>query len=148
MSRNYPPLENPTGAELVPTYAQFQSTPLWLSLTGFLSYFQNNFVSPTFTKTISTPGDGFNIEVTQDGKNRWALLRPTSALATGTIVLPSPTVAVDGQEVLITTTLQITSFTVDGNGATNVYGAPSTFAAEDCVTLKYEKQTTSWYKVA
>ena len=148
MARNYPQLLNPTGNELVPTYSQQQDTPLWLTLSGFLTYFQANFVSPTFVKTISTPGDGFNIVATQDTKNHWNLLRPTGALATGTLVLPAPAVAADGQEELVTTTYQIASFTVDGNGATAVYGAPSVIGAENSFKLKYELQTKSWYKVA
>lgn len=148
MSRNYDQITNPTGAELVPLYAQFQSTPQWLTLSGFLSYFQTNFTSPTVFTTITTPGDGFTINIEEDGQNRWALLRPTGALATGTIVLPSTAVATDGQEIIVTTTLQISGFTVSGNGATAVYGAPAVLAAEDSFKLRYNTQTTSWYKVA
>ena len=145
MSRNFTELLNPTGAELVPTYAQQQSTPLWLSLSGFLSYFQTNFTSSTYLTTISTPGDGFSINIEADGQSRWALLRPTGTLATGTIVLPAIGVAADGQEIIISSTEVITSFTVDKNDATAVYGAPTSMAVGDKFTLRYNTQTTSWY---
>ena len=114
-------------------------------MSGFLTYFQTNFTSPTVFTTITTPGDGFNIEIEQDGQNRWALLRPTGTLATGTIILPAPSVAIDGQTILISSTQIVTSFTVNGNGATVIYGAPTTLAAGDKFELRYNAQTTSWY---
>lgn len=117
------------------------------SITTLISLFKQEFTRPDYETTVHTPGDGFSITVTQDGLTRWELLRPTGALATGTLVLPAPAVATDGQEILVTTTLQISAFTVDGNGATAVYGAPSVLAAEDKFKLRYNLATTSWYCV-
>lgn len=137
-----------TSSDLLPVYNNTNGDARKLSLANLLEWFRTNFTNPAFTTDLQTPGDGFNITLTQDSKNYWLLLRPTSALATGTIVLPAPSVATDGQEVLVTTTLQIASFTVNGNGATAVYGAPSVLAAEDKFKLRYNTQTTSWYLVA
>lgn len=137
-----------TANSLLALYDNSNGDARKMSLTAFLSWLNGNFARQDYITTIATPGDGFTETVTQDGLNRWILLRPTGALATGTVVLPAPSVASDGQEVLITTTLQITSFTVNGNGATAVYGAPSTFAAEDAVTFRFNALTDSWYKVA
>jgi hypothetical protein len=119
-----------------------------LSNVELISYVQDNFTSPDYIENIYTPGDGFNIVIEQDAQRRWINLVPTGALATGTLVLPAPSVAADGQQVLITSTNQITTFTVNGNGATAIYGVPATFAAEDKVTLRYSKQQNSWHAVA
>jgi hypothetical protein len=136
-----------TAGTLFPVYVANQTDLRKLPLGDLVTYLQQNFTRGDFVKQIVTPGDGFNLEVEQDGQPRWVILRPTGALATGTIVLPSTSVASDGQEVLVTCTLQITSFTVNGNGATAVYGAPSALSAEDTFKLKYESQTKSWYNV-
>lgn len=136
-----------SGSDNLPVYSSANGDARKLSLSNLLAWFQDSFTRQDFYKTILTPGDGFNETLEQTGFNRWLVLRPTSALATGTIVLPAPSVATDGQEVLVTTTLQISSFTVNGNGATNVYGAPAVLAAEDKFKLRYELQTTSWYCV-
>jgi hypothetical protein len=144
---NFSYLSPITGAESIPTYSSSRGAPLWVTISGLMNYFRQTFTSPAFVTTIATPGDGFTITATQDATNQWALLRPTGALATGTFVLPAPSVCIDGQEILVTTTLQITSFTVNGNGATSVYGAPATLAAEDRFKLRYNALTTSWYGV-
>lgn len=144
------PADNSTvsSSDLLALYSSSGGTTRKWSLSNLISYVQSAFTSPTFQKTLLTPGDGFNETLEQSGLNRWLLLRPTGSLSTGTVVLPAPSVAADGQEVLITTTLQIATFTIDGNGASNVYRAPSVLAAEDSVKLRYESQTTSWYVVA
>jgi len=134
-----------TGADQLPLYVRSVSDSRRLALSGLLTWFRSNFTAPDYETTVVTPGDGFTETVTQDGLWRWLLLRPTSSLATGTVVLPAPAVAADGQQVLVTTTLQIASFTVNGNGATAVYGAPAVLAAEDKFTLRYNALTTSWH---
>ena len=136
------------GSDLLPVYSAVNGDARKLSLTSLIAYFQSTFTNTTFVQNAQTPGDGFSITMVQDGQYAWLKLLPTGALATGTVVLPAPGVAADGQEILITSTLQITSFTVNGNGATAVYGAPAVFAAEDSVKFKYDLPTTSWYKVA
>jgi hypothetical protein len=144
---NFSYLSPITGAESIPTYSSSRSAPLWVTISGLMNHFRQTFTSPAFVTTITTPGDGFTITATQDATNQWALLRPTGTLATGTFVLPAPAVCIDGQEILVTNTLQITSFTVNGNGATAVYGAPATLSAEDRFKLRYNALTTSWYGV-
>lgn len=137
-----------TGGDNLPIYSAANGDARKLSLTNLLAWFRANFTSAVFIKNIQTPGDGFNITMTQDGQHAWLLLRPTGALATGTILLPAPGVAADGQEVLITTTQPVTTFTVNGNGATALYGAPTVLSADDWFKLKYDSQTTSWYRAA
>ena len=136
-----------TGGDLLPIYSSQNGDARKLSLSSLISFFQTTFTNTTFIENRNTPGDGFSIELLQDGQYAWLKLFPTTALATGTIILPGPNVAADGQEILVTTTLQIASFTVNGNGASAVYGAPTVLAAEDSFKLKYDLLTTSWFKV-
>ena len=118
------------------------------SLTTVLNWIKSSFSDPDPAEQIITPADGFNATVNQNGTSTRLILLPTASLLTGTITLPINTVAVDGQEVVVTNSLQIASLTIAGNGATNVYGAPTVLAAEDNFTLKFNKTTNSWYKVA
>jgi len=64
------------------------------------------------------------------------------------VTLPLITLTPDGTEVLITTTQQITTFTLAANGAANVYGEPATLAAEDFFRMRYVLATNSWYRIA
>jgi hypothetical protein len=49
---------------------------------------------------------------------------------------------------LITTTQQITAFTLNANGAAQLYGVPTTLAAEDHFRVRYFQSTNSWYTIA
>ena len=136
-----------SGSDNLPIYSAVNGDARKMSLTALVAYFQANFTSQTFVKNIQTPADGFNLTATQDGQWAWMLLRPTVPCATGTVVLPAPSVAADGQEFLITTTQPVTAFTLNGNGATALYGAPSVLGVDDKFKMKYDSQTTSWYAV-
>lgn len=74
--------------------------------------------------------------------NTWLILNPTGTLAAGTIVMP--TAPADLTLVAIVTTQTITSLTVNGGGPT-VVGAPSTLAAGQAFTMRFDAATNSWY---
>lgn len=112
-----------------------------------LDWLRENLKDPDYEKTVVIPDTGFSTTLPQTSPDRWLLIRPTQAITSATVVLPSPNVARDGQQVLITSTLQITTLTIDGNGATNVYSSPSTLAAEGAIELKYEVDSKSWYVI-
>lgn len=136
---------NITGASLLALYDSSNGDARKMSLTSLLTWLYSNFARQDYLTTVVTPADGFTETVEQDGLSRWVLLRPTASLATGTVVLPAPSVASDGQEILVTTTYQIASFALNGNGATAVYGAPNVLGAEDKFTMRYNALTSSWY---
>lgn len=75
--------------------------------------------------------------------NTWLILNPTGTLAAGTIVMP--TAPADLTLVAIVTTQTITSLTVNGGGPT-VVGAPSTLAAGQAFTMRFDAATNSWYR--
>jgi hypothetical protein len=107
------------------------------------------FASPTLATNIYTPGTGFNVAVpTPVSEQQWIVIQPAATLATGTITLPLNTQTPDGTEVLITTTQQITAFTLALNGATAGYGASTTLSATDFFRMRFVVATNSWYRIA
>ena len=136
-----------TSSDLIPIYSSSNGDARKSSMGNLLTWFKANFTSPAFVTTITVPTNGFTLTTTDNSTNQWQLLRPAGTLASGTVVLPAVANCVDGQEILVTTTQEISSFTVNGNGATAVYGEPSSFTAETSFKLRYNLLTLSWYNV-
>ena len=138
-----------SSGDLLPVYVPSNGDARKVSIGQLLQFFQHQFASPTLSTQLATPGTGFNVAVqTPVSGQQWLILQPAGALASGTVTLPLNTQTPDGTEVLITTTQQITAFTLAGNGAASVYGDPSTLAAEDFFRVRYYAATNSWYRIA
>lgn len=119
-----------------------------LPVSALLTYFQQTFASPTMAVNLYVPGTGFNIAVpTPVAEQQWMLLQPAGALASGTITLPLNTQTPDGTEVLVTSTQTITAFAFGLNGATAVFGNPTTLIAGAAVRLRFYQSTNSWYNI-
>ncbi len=136
-----------TGSDLLATYSSSNGDTRKMSLTVLLDFFKDEFIDPDPVRTINTPVTGFNLTYTDNGNTQWLLLTPAGTLATGTVVLPSTAQAADGQECWLTSTQIITTLTVNGNGATALFGDPTTINEDAPFKLRYDKQTTSWYRV-
>jgi len=120
-----------------------------LPMSALLTFFQQQFASPTMATNLYTPGTGFNIAApTPVSQQQWILIQPAGTLATGTVTLPLNTSTPDGTEILITTTQQVTTFTLALNGAAAAYGDPATLAAEDFFRMRFYQATNSWYRIA
>lgn len=133
----------------IPVYSPNNGDARRLPLNALLQFFQQNFASPTLATNIFTPGTGFNVAVpTPVNAQQWILIQPAGTLAAGTVTLPLNTQTPDGTEVLITTTQQITAFTLALNGAAAAYGDPTTLAAEDFFRMRFVQSTNSWYRIA
>lgn len=144
-----PVLSQVSPGDQVPVYSPNNGDARRLPVSSLLAYFQQTFASPTLATNVYTPGTGFNVAVpTPVAAQQWMLIQPAGTLATGTVTLPLNTQTPDGTEVLITTTQQITAFTLALNGATAAYGAPSTLAAEDFFRMRFVQATNSWYRIA
>lgn len=119
-----------------------------LPVSALLTYFQQTFASPTMAVNLYVPGTGFNISVpTPVAEQQWMLLQPAGALASGTITLPLNTQTPDGTEVLVTSTQTITAFAFGLNGATAIFGNPTTLIAGAAVRLRFYQSTNSWYNI-
>lgn len=133
----------------IPVYTPNNGDARRLPIGALLTFFQQNFASPTLATNVYTPGTGFNVAVpTPVAQQQWMLIQPAGTLAAGTITLPLNTQTPDGMEVLITTTQQITAFTLALNGASASYGDPTTLAAEDFFRMRFVQSTNSWYRIA
>jgi hypothetical protein len=144
-----PLLAQVSPGDQVPIYSPNNGDARRLPISSLLQYFQQTFASPTLATNVYTPGTGFNLAVpTPVAQQQWMLIQPAGTLATGTVTLPLNTGTPDGTEVLITTTQQITAFTLALNGAAAAYGAPATLAAEDFFRMRFVQATNSWYRIA
>ena len=138
-----------SSGDLLPVYASNNGDARKMSIGQLLTFFQRQFASPTLSTQFATPGTGFNLALqTPISEQQWLIIQPAGTLASGTVTLPLNTQTPDGTEILITTTQQITAFTLGLNGASAAYGDPSTLAAEDCFRLRYYMATNSWYRIA
>ena len=144
-----PLLSSPNSGDQIPVYTPNNGDARRLPLSALLTYFQQQFASPTLATNVYTPTTGFSIGVpTPVAQQQWMLLQPAGTLASGTVTLPLNTATPDGTEVLITTSQQITAFTLGANGAANLYGDPTTLAAEDFFRMRYVQSLNSWYRIA
>ena len=144
-----PLLAQVSPGDQVPIYSPNNGDARRLPISALLAYFQQTFASPTLATNVYTPGTGFNLPVpTPVAQQQWMLIQPAGTLATGTVTLPLNTQTPDGTEVLVTTTQQITAFTLAINGATAAYGDPTTLAAEDFFRMRFVQATNSWYRIA
>ncbi len=142
-----PLLSQVSAGDQIPVYTPNNGDARRMPVSSLLTYFQQTFASPTMATNIYTPGTGFNVSVPTPTAPQWMLILPAGTLATGTITLPLNTQTPDGTEVLITTTQQITAFTLAPNGAAALYGDPTTLAAEDFFRMRFVQSTNSWYRI-
>lgn len=143
-----PLLDTVSSGDQLPVYSPNNGDARRLQIGELFDYFLQSIGSPTLTSNIYTPSTGFNITVPFATSNQWMLLQPLATLATGTITLPHNSTLSDGVEVLVTTTQQITGFSLALNGASLAYGVPTTLAAEDFFRIRYVSATNSWYRIA
>lgn len=124
-----------------------------LSILEVLDYIQEGLdvldstVQQFATQYAAPSATGFSVQINDNSGNTHLILTPTTGFAAGTLVLPSSTSAVDRQEILINSTQQVTTLTIDGNGAIAVTGEPGTIAADGFFRLKYDLPTQTWYRV-
>lgn len=139
-----------SAGDQLPIYSLQNGDARRMPISALLTFFQQQFASPTMATNIYTPTTGFNLTVpTPIAQQQWMLLQPAGTLAAGTITLPLNTSTPDGTEVLVTTTQTITSLTISPNGAAQLYGFtnPGALNAQDYFRLRYVAATNSWYRI-
>lgn len=148
MSRNYPRKNNPVLSDLCNLWDSENSNWVLSSLNVikslFINEFDDSFVSEKSTQ-YSSPASGSTISLNNTTDNTHLILTPTASLVYLTVVLPDS--VRDKQEILITCTQNIDTFTIDGNGASSVNGAPTALEENAFFTLKYDLAVNAWYRV-
>ena len=144
-----PLLSGVSSGDQIPVYSPNNGDARRMSINSLLTYFQQNFASPTVATTLYTPTTGFNIALPTPTSALWALLQPASTLASGTITLPLNTSTPDGTEVLVTSTQTITALNIGLNGAAALYGVTSggSLTAATPFRIRFYQATNSWYRV-
>lgn len=141
-------IESPNQSDLLPIYSQSNGDARKISLGNLMTFIKKSFASPQFQTQYATPGaSGFALQVNDSGNNTWLIINPYAGFAAGGITLPAVGNCVDGQEILVNCTQQVTSFTVNGNGAIQVVGAPTALGAEDYFRMRFQGDTKMWYRV-
>lgn len=119
------------------------------SLTTLLSFLQSNLTFSSFqytTQYAAPSATGQTIQITDGDANIHLIIIPVAGYAAMTITLPTSSNAIDKQDILINCTQNVTTLTVDGNGA-SVVGEPASITANDFFRLKYDLPGTTWYRV-
>jgi hypothetical protein len=141
---NQLPLLSPiSSGDQLPVYSPNNGDARRTSIGSLLTYFQQQFASPTMAVTLSVPATGFSIAVpTPVAEQQWMLLQPASTLASGT---STP----DGTEVLVTSTQTITTLNIGLNGASALSGVTSggTLTAATPFRIRFYQATNSWYRI-
>lgn len=143
-----------SSGDLVVLYKNQQGDYRGISTADFISWLNTNLdfnVGFFFTTQYAAPSaTGFSVTLTDGDDNDTSIhliLTPVAGYAAGTIVLPPVASLVDRQEILVNCTQAVTTLTVSANGATAVTGAPTTLAANAFFKMKYDKPTSTWYRV-
>ena len=141
-----PTVASVTGADLLALFSASTSTDSGATLNVLLTWLQAQLTATGgyITQYSAPNATGFTVTIapTVTGGNVWLLLTPVAGYAAGTVTLPS--VLVNGQEVMVSTTQAVTTLTV--NGAT-VNGAPTTLAANAFFRLRYDGVFKAFYRV-
>lgn len=139
-----------SAGDVVPVYVQSQGDARGASMSVLQAYFQDNLTFPNTdieTQYAAPNASAFSVSLASNDADIHLILTPTAPFAAGTIVLPPIVGLLDGQVVVVNTTQAITALTITPNGATSVFGAPTTLGANDTFALKYDLPTNNWYMI-
>ncbi len=149
-------LVSPVAADSVPVYSSANGDARRVSLTALLEFIEDNLSSSSssFASQYSAPLTGTTVTIGStaddaDGsENVHLILTPAGTLSALTIKFPLSTDLVDKQEVLINCTQIVTTLSFNTNGANDVVGEPTTFAAANAFAkFKYDALLGNWYRV-
>lgn len=117
------------------------------SLGTFLDWFEGAFASPEYMPQYAAPTlSGFVVQLAQSTGSIWLILQPVGVMAAGTVVFPAPSASWDGQEILITTSSDIQSLTLNGNGGI-ISGSPGYLPANGACKLRYNHLQNTWWVI-
>lgn len=137
-----------TAGDLFPVYVSSEGDARKVSGTTLRSFVLDgaSVADDKVTQYAAPSATGFSVTIANSSNSVWLILTPTGGFATGTIILPAVTSAVDKQEVLVNCTQSVAALTINGNGAT-VTGAPTSLAANGFFRLRFDDVANVWYRV-
>ena len=99
-----------------------------------------------FTAQDEAPVTGGTVPITDGANNIELRMRPAGTLATLTVTFPLSTTAVEGQEIIMTSSQIVTALTLAGNGAT-IQGGATAFTAGGFARYRFDNTFTQWIRV-
>lgn len=136
------------GGDLFAVYIQANGDARKVSATVLLDFIKQNLGQVNYvTQNTAVTSDGFSVQVTSNGSNIWTIMNLTASFNSGSLTLPPVAEALDGQEVLVFCNRQVNNFTINGNGAVAVNGAPTSLSADAYFTMRFNAASQSWYRI-
>jgi hypothetical protein len=138
-----------SGNDLIFLYSQTSGIPMAATMATFAAYI-DTLTTPQsqFAQTFFVPTVGQTITAPVNGNSQWLILMPAGTITGITLLLPTAGVAIDGQEIIITTTQQITSLNMSTTGTTAINGTPTgAFTDSSPIKYKYCGALNIWFKV-
>jgi hypothetical protein len=142
-------------ADSIPVYSYGNAAARRISAGNFAAFVQsqiepNNGLATQYAAPTAT-GQTTIVSPPTQGASTWLEMTPLGAYAAGTITFPAAAVAIDGQEVLVTSTLAVTALTVNFLNASGVsaavVGAPTTLAANGFFRMRFDAVYKLWIRV-
>lgn len=99
-----------------------------------------------FTAQYEAPLTGASVPITDGSDNIELRLQPLATIAALTVTFPASTNAVEGQEIIMTSSQIVTTLTLAGNGAT-VQGGATAFTAGGFARYRFDATFTQWIRV-
>jgi len=129
-------------------YSQSNGDTVKASLASFINFLKTSYSSVTWQQQFVTPSAGVTTQIIDNGNPTWLIIQPSGGVASYSVTLPSVTNCTDGQELMLSTTQQISTFSINPNGATAIFGAPTSLGADDFLKFRFYVNTASWYRIS
>jgi len=151
MARTYSKKDSPVATDLAVIWDSENSDYRLTTLNDIFTLFDTSFLYTMLepdTQYSAPAVDGVDTQINSNNNDTHLILTPAATLATGSITLPTPANLRDKQLLIVSCTQQITSFTINGNGASAVNGGPTALTADDFFTIKYDLTMNTWNRVS
>lgn len=144
-----------SAGDLLPIWSSNNGSTRQVSASTLASFVQSQTSSngglATQYATPTATGQTTLVSPLTQGTSTWLLMTPQGAYAAGTITMPPAAQALDGQEVLVTSTLAVTTLTVNFLNASGVLvavpSAPTTIAANGFFRLRFDAVSKLWIRI-
>lgn len=146
-STRLPVTQTVSAGDMLPIFVQDQGVSMAAALSTIAAYIQA-LLSPAnyWENVFSIPTAGQSIAASLSTNNLWYVLQPAGTIATLTVALPSVSTAIDGQEVMLSTTNTVTALTLTSTGST-IIGASSGLSATTPQRFKYVQALSTWMRI-
>lgn len=132
--------------DLLPVFSQNNGITMSVALSTIATFIQSLLTSPSvYIPVYSIPLTGTVIPDNGATYNKWLIIQPAGTIAALTVTFPPYGVAIEGQEMQITSTQTVTALTILAVGST-VIGANAGLSPTTPITFKYNQPLNTWFR--